>query len=144
MAKEHLKIKYIGGPTALLEFGGLRLLTDPTLDPPSGDHVNGPVTLRKNAGPAIAPEEVGDFGYVLRSHDHRGDNFDRAGREIAPKAGEAALTTREGAPGLGGKSRGLNPWQTIEMSAPAGVCCARQRRLHSRATPCGSTASPGC
>ena len=27
----HLKITYIGGPTALIELGGLRLLTDPTL-----------------------------------------------------------------------------------------------------------------
>ena len=28
---------YIGGPTALLEFGGLRLLTDPTFDPAGGE-----------------------------------------------------------------------------------------------------------
>ena len=29
---EQLKLTYIGGPTALLEFGGVRLLTDPTFD----------------------------------------------------------------------------------------------------------------
>ena len=29
-----LKITYVGGPTALLEVAGLRLLTDPTFDPP--------------------------------------------------------------------------------------------------------------
>jgi L-ascorbate metabolism protein UlaG (beta-lactamase superfamily) len=28
-----VRITYIGGPTALIEFGGLRLLTDPTFDP---------------------------------------------------------------------------------------------------------------
>jgi L-ascorbate metabolism protein UlaG (beta-lactamase superfamily) len=28
-----LKFTYFGGPTALLELGGLRLLTDPTFDP---------------------------------------------------------------------------------------------------------------
>jgi len=28
-----LKLTYIGGPTALLEWGGLRLLSDPTFDP---------------------------------------------------------------------------------------------------------------
>ena len=27
-----LRMTYIGGPTALLEIGGLRLLTDPTFD----------------------------------------------------------------------------------------------------------------
>jgi hypothetical protein len=29
MSFPQLKITYIGGPTALLEFGGMRLLTDP-------------------------------------------------------------------------------------------------------------------
>jgi hypothetical protein len=28
-------VRYLGGPTALLEIGGLRLLTDPTFDPPA-------------------------------------------------------------------------------------------------------------
>jgi L-ascorbate metabolism protein UlaG (beta-lactamase superfamily) len=28
-----LRVTYIGGPTALLQLGGLRLLTDPTFDP---------------------------------------------------------------------------------------------------------------
>ena len=27
------RVTYVGGPTALLEWGGLRLLTDPTFDP---------------------------------------------------------------------------------------------------------------
>jgi L-ascorbate metabolism protein UlaG (beta-lactamase superfamily) len=27
-----LRLTYIGGPTALLEYGGLRFLTDPTFD----------------------------------------------------------------------------------------------------------------
>jgi L-ascorbate metabolism protein UlaG (beta-lactamase superfamily) len=32
-----LGLRYLGGPTALLEVGGLRLLTDPSFDPP-GDY----------------------------------------------------------------------------------------------------------
>ena len=40
----------IGGPTVLIEFDGLRLLTDPTFDPP-GDYQGG-VLLKKTAGPA--------------------------------------------------------------------------------------------
>ena len=33
MSSSRLHVTYIGGPTALLELGGLRLLTDPTFDP---------------------------------------------------------------------------------------------------------------
>ena len=29
-----LKMTYIGGPTVLIEYGSLRILTDPTFDPP--------------------------------------------------------------------------------------------------------------
>ena len=31
---EKLTSRAVGGPTALLELGGLRILTDPTFDPP--------------------------------------------------------------------------------------------------------------
>ena len=34
MATPQVKVTYIGGPTALLELDGLRLLIDPTFDPP--------------------------------------------------------------------------------------------------------------
>jgi L-ascorbate metabolism protein UlaG (beta-lactamase superfamily) len=44
-----LKITYIGGPTALLELGGLRLLTDPTFDPAEEVYPTGLYTLRKLA-----------------------------------------------------------------------------------------------
>ena len=30
----HERITHIGGPTVLIQFGGWRLLTDPTFDPP--------------------------------------------------------------------------------------------------------------
>jgi L-ascorbate metabolism protein UlaG (beta-lactamase superfamily) len=49
MNVNELRITYVGGPTALLELGGLRLLTDPTFDPPGGEYTTGPVTLRKLA-----------------------------------------------------------------------------------------------
>jgi L-ascorbate metabolism protein UlaG (beta-lactamase superfamily) len=35
-----LQVRYLGGPTAILELGGVRLLTDPTFDPP-GEHAIG-------------------------------------------------------------------------------------------------------
>ena len=43
-------IQAVGGPTAILELGGLRLLTDPTFDPP-GDYPrpDGPTQLKAMA-----------------------------------------------------------------------------------------------
>jgi len=31
--KDPIKVIYIGGPTVILEIDGLRIITDPTLDP---------------------------------------------------------------------------------------------------------------
>jgi len=33
MASQRLLLAHIGGPTAMIEVGGIRLLTDPTFDP---------------------------------------------------------------------------------------------------------------
>ena len=46
-------ITYIGGPTALLEYAGLRFVTDPTFDPPQTYAEPGSTTLVKTAGPGI-------------------------------------------------------------------------------------------
>src|SRR6185369_13137328 len=111
MASDTLRLTYIGGPTALLEIGGLRLLTDPTFDPAGDEYPSGPATLRKTAGPAVSLGDLGPVDYVLLSHDHHFDNLDHAGRSMLPQA-RAVLTTVEGAGRLGGNSLGLPPWQT--------------------------------
>ena len=48
-----LSITLIGGPTALIEIDGFRLLTDPTFDAP-GAYQLPHVKLEKLAGPAIS------------------------------------------------------------------------------------------
>jgi L-ascorbate metabolism protein UlaG (beta-lactamase superfamily) len=45
-----MEIRYVGGPTAVVEIGGVRLLTDPTFDPP-GEYPIGNRALKKLAGP---------------------------------------------------------------------------------------------
>jgi len=60
----------------LLEFGGLRFLTNPTFDPAGGEYRLGPATLRKLSDPALSPEAVGVFDYVLLSHDHHFDKLE--------------------------------------------------------------------
>src|SRR6185503_13996923 len=83
-----IRITHIGGPTALIEVGGWRLLTDPTFDPPGGRYSFGWGAMsRKVAGPAIAAAEIGQIDAVLLRHDHHGDNLDPAGRALLPSAG---------------------------------------------------------
>ncbi len=75
-------ITLIGGPTALIEASGFRLLTDPTFDAP-GEYKLPHVTLKKLAGPARTAAEVGPVDAVLLSHDQHADNFDRSGKAYA-------------------------------------------------------------
>ena len=70
-----IQITYIGGPTALLEVGGARLLTDPTLDPAGSAYTTAVYTLRKSLGPAIDAGSIGHIDAVLLSHDHHFDNL---------------------------------------------------------------------
>ena len=58
-------ITYIGGPTALLEYAGLRFVTDPTFDPPQTYAEPGSTTLVKTAGPGIPRSELGRVDAVL-------------------------------------------------------------------------------
>lgn len=128
MSSFGLRLTYIGGPTALLEIGGLRLLTDPTFDP-SGSEYRTPVyVLRKTQGPALAPEAVGPLDVVLLSHDHHFDNLDHAGRRVLATAARV-LTTTPGAGRLGGNAVGLAPWQSHEVPTRDG------RMLRITATP---------
>jgi L-ascorbate metabolism protein UlaG (beta-lactamase superfamily) len=114
MGSLQLKITYIGGPTAMLQLGGLRLLTDPTFDPAGTEYPTAAYTLRKTAGPALSPESLGRIDAVLLSHDHHSDNLDNAGRSLL-KSAETVLTTQEGAERLGGNAVGLAHWQSVDL-----------------------------
>lgn len=119
MTNIQLKITYIGGPTALLELGGLKLLIDPTFDPAGTEYPTAAYTLRKTAGPALSPESLGRIDAVLLSHDHHSDNLDHAGRSLL-KSAETVLTTQECAERLGGNAVGLNHWQSVDLPTPDG------------------------
>ena len=121
---------HIGGPTALIEVGGWRLLTDPTFDAPGRKYNFGwGTSSRKLAGPAIAAADLGPIDAVLLSHDHHDDNLDDAGREMLPSAG-AVITTAAGAKRLGGNARGLKAGATTRLEAPS------KTSIEITATPC--------
>ena len=84
-------VRLIGGPTLVIEAGGLRLLTDPTFDQP------------------------GPFDVVLLSHDQHGDDLGLL--ERVP----LVLTTSDAAQRLGGSARALPPWYHLSLPRFDGV-----------------------
>jgi L-ascorbate metabolism protein UlaG (beta-lactamase superfamily) len=121
-------LTYVGGPTAVLELGGVRLLTDPTFDAAPAEYATAAYVLRKTQSPAIAFDQLGPIDVVLLSHDHHLDNLDRSGRRVLDGA-PVVLTTVAAAGRLGRRSLGLNPWETHEVQTGDG------RVVHVMATP---------
>lgn len=113
------RITYIGGPTALIEFGGARFLTDPTFDPEGSAYTTPVYTLHKSSGPALPADALGRVDAVLLSHDHHFDNLDRAGRTMLRQA-DAVITTPVGAERLGRPVIGLETWTSIEIPVEGG------------------------
>ncbi|ROO85862.1 L-ascorbate metabolism protein UlaG (beta-lactamase superfamily) [Actinocorallia herbida] len=113
-----VKFTHIGGPTVLIEVAGVRLLTDPTFDPPGRTYRFGwGTSSRKLTGPALAVADLPPLDAVLLTHDHHADNLDDAGRALLPSAG-TVLTTASGARRLGGGAIGLRPGDTHELTVP--------------------------
>jgi len=115
---ESLRITLIGGPTALIEIDGFRLLTDPTFDAP-GSYQLPHVRLEKLTGPALSAESIGEIDAVLLSHDQHSDNLDHSGKDVLSKA-KRVLTTQAGAKRLGNHAEGLAPWDVAVLTGGDG------------------------
>lgn len=115
---DSVQVQLVGGPTVLLDIGGLRLLTDPTFDPP-GDHPVGERVLVKTRGPALDTGQLGPIDAVLLSHDQHPDNLDDAGRRYLAAA-PLTLTTSVAEARLGGTALGLLPWSSHVLHRPDG------------------------
>jgi L-ascorbate metabolism protein UlaG (beta-lactamase superfamily) len=90
-AEPALRLRWLGGPTATLERGGLRVLTDPVLSArgenaftlpkhPSSGVINAPVA-RYTAPPPFVAEGL---TAILISHTHN-DHFDVKAKQVLPK-----------------------------------------------------------
>lgn len=110
-------ITYVGGPTAILEYSGLRIVTDPTFDPPGTYAEPGSTTLVKTTGPAIARTDLGHVDLVLLSHHAHRDNLDYEGLELLAQ-GVLTLSTTQAATDLfGGSVEGLDSWEEYQLGA---------------------------
>jgi L-ascorbate metabolism protein UlaG (beta-lactamase superfamily) len=124
MSTSPLSIRVTGGPTTVLEIGGLRLIADPTFDAP-GEYVSGSGSvLVKTAPAAVGADEIGAVDAVLLSHDEHPDNLDRSGRDFLATA-PVVLTTPSGAgrlrAALGDAAHGMAPWTGFELKRPDGA-----------------------
>jgi len=129
MIADEISIKYIGGATAVLEAGGLRMLTDPTFDPIDSKYDMGLYILHKLANPSVSVNEIGRIDYVLLSPDHHFDNLDRTGRQFLTTVNNV-FTTTLGAKRLAGNAVGLKSWETVTKPTKDG------RFLEITGTPC--------
>ncbi|GAA4586355.1 MBL fold metallo-hydrolase [Planotetraspora phitsanulokensis] len=107
--RQKCAITVLGGPTTVIDMGGLRIIADPTFDDP------GPKAyLTKLEGPAAAEPEVGAVDAALVSHDLHPDNLDERGRAFALGA-PVLLTGPVSARRLGPPAVGLPYWTTYEL-----------------------------
>lgn len=123
------RLTLIGGPTVLIEFAGLRLLTDPTFDTHGADYTGGGVTLIKLTDPAMSMDAIGPVDAVLLSHDQHADNLDHSGRDLLEHV-PLVLTTKIAASRIGGTALGLADWESHVIGTPSGL------KVRVTATPC--------
>lgn len=106
------EVLVVGGPTLVMDLGGLRIVSDPTFDDP-GPHGY----LTKTSGPVVTEGQLADVDMVLVSHDDHADNLDDRGRAFA-MAAPLLLTTTGGAERLGSPAQGLAAWETRRFPRP--------------------------
>jgi len=103
-----MTVTYVGGPTAILEYAGLRILLDPTFDPPRSYDSDGDA-LVKTAGPGVALDDIGTIDLVLLSHHEHEDNLDVSGAELVLRT--PTLSTAKAGVDLGKPVIGLDCWE---------------------------------
>ena len=107
-----MTVTYIGGPTALLEYAGLRILLDPTFDAPQVYPSDGEA-LTKTRGPGITLDDLGPVDLVLLSHHEHEDNLDTAGAELVSRT--PTLSTAKAGIDLGKPVIGLDCWEAYRV-----------------------------
>jgi L-ascorbate metabolism protein UlaG (beta-lactamase superfamily) len=103
-----MTVTYVGGPTAILEYAGLRILLDPTFDPPQTYPSDGE-PLTKTTGPGVDAAELGAVDLILLSHHEHEDNLDYSGRELVLRT--PTLSTAKAGVDLGKPVIGLDCWE---------------------------------
>lgn len=95
-----MKLTWLGTASVLIEYAGLRLLTDPVLDPNGRTYSFGPPGAPRawfaSTRDYEVPLQVGELGVidaVLVSHDHHADNLDDEGHAFIVSGTAAPVIT---------------------------------------------------
>lgn len=115
VTRHDLAIGVIGGPTVVIDYGGTRLVTDPTFDEPRDYGA-----MAKLTPPAVPVSDLGNVDAVLLSHDDHHDNLDIAGRSWATTEVPLIITGPGAARRLGSPAIGLSTWQTTQLDRADG------------------------
>jgi L-ascorbate metabolism protein UlaG (beta-lactamase superfamily) len=109
-------VTYLGGPTVLLEYAGLSVVTDPTFDEPRAyPSDSGGPPLVKTAGPGIPRTDLPPIDLVLLSHHEHQDNLDYEGLELLATGVRTYSTMKAATDLFGGAVVGLDPWESEEF-----------------------------
>jgi L-ascorbate metabolism protein UlaG (beta-lactamase superfamily) len=111
-------VRLIGGPTAVIEIGGLRLLTDPSVDSQRRIAIGNP-THTEAQPPTVPVDEIGPIHAVLLCHDQPVHSVDDGWRHLLLRA-PLVMTTRRGAARLGDAARAMPPWYHLSLPRPDG------------------------
>src|SRR4051794_39434525 len=129
-----LRVTHVGGPTALIEIGGWRLLTDPTFDPPGDRYSFGLGTSsRKLTGPAVAASALPPIDAGVLSPDHHQGNLHPPRPAVLPSGGGVVPTRSRGGRPPRPRPPGDNPGPRGRGFAPSGGV-GRPARLGGGAT----------
>lgn len=124
----NISVTHIDTACILLEIGGYRILTDPTLDAAGHLYHHGfGAVSRKLDNPALQLKDLSHIDLILLSHHQHKDNFDTNGKTFTAKVAHV-LSTKNAARAINGIT-GLKEWQTQYISTP------KLKNLRITATP---------
>lgn len=122
-----MTLTYLGTASVLLDFDGVRILTDPVFDDPGSSYDMGPVwapsawfSSRRDYPTPVPASGIGPVDAALISHDHHVDNLDFAGRAfVLSGAVDTIITNPAAARRLSPVKRdvrGLKPGETTTVA----------------------------
>lgn len=124
----NISVTHIDTACILLEIGGYRIVTDPTLDNAGHLYHHGfGAVSRKLDNPAIPLKDLTNIDLILLSHHQHKDNFDTNGKAFTSKVPNV-LSTKSASKALPGIT-GLDVWQTHFIPTP------KLKNLRITATP---------
>ncbi len=114
-----LTVRAVGGPTTVLELGGLRFMTDPTFDPPGTYEPRPGVLLTKTKAQRLSLRTSDPSMSCCSPTTITRTTLDDAGRAFLADV-PCVLTTISGAKRLGAGATALGNWETVKLQRPDG------------------------